>query len=102
MSDTTDFLLGMVIGGVLGFAAGLMVAPESGDETRQKLKEQAKIVADDFRDGAGEFTVKLKDGAEEVMRRASRHMPSADDLDDKLGSVQRKLEELEEQLDSKP
>ncbi len=43
MSDTTDFLLGMVIGGVLGFAAGLMVAPESGDETRQKLKEQAKV-----------------------------------------------------------
>ncbi len=102
MSDTTDFLLGMVIGGVLGFAAGLMVAPESGDETRHKLREQARIVADDFRDGAGEFTVKLKDGAEEVMRRASRHMPSADDLDDKLGSVQRKLEELEEQLDSKP
>ncbi len=102
MSDTTDFLLGMVIGGVLGFAAGLMVAPESGDETRQKLREQARIVADDFRDGAGEFTVKLKDGAEEVMRRASSHIPSADDLDDKLGSVQRKLEELEEQLDSKP
>ena len=102
MSDTTDFLLGMVIGGVLGFAAGLMVAPESGDETRHKLREQARIVADDFRDGAGEFTVKLKDGAEEVMRRASSHIPSADDLDDKLGSVQRKLEELEEQLDSKP
>ncbi len=102
MSDATDFLLGMVVGGVMGFVAGLMVAPESGDETRHKLREQARVMADDFRDGAGEFTVKLKDGAEEVMRRASRHIPSADDLDDKLGSVQRKLEELEEQLDATP
>ncbi len=102
MSDTTDFLLGMVVGGILGFGAGLMFAPESGDETRQKLREQARLVAEDFRDGAGEFTLKLKDGAEEVMRRTSRHMPSAEDLDEKLGAVEKKLEELEENLDPTP
>lgn len=102
MSDTTDFFLGVLVGGVLGFAAGLMFAPESGDETRRKLREQAKIVAEDFRDGAGEFTVKLKDGAEEVMRRASQHVPSAEDIDDKLGAVEKKLGELEEQLDPTP
>ena len=99
MSDTGDFLLGVLVGGVLGFAAGLMVAPESGERTRQQLREQAQAVAEEVFDGAGEFTIKLKDGAEDIIRRASSQMPAAEKLDSTLGEVEDKLEDLERQLD---
>ncbi len=100
MTDTGDFLLGMVVGGILGFAAGLMVAPESGESTRERLRDQARSVAEEFREGAEEFTIKLKDGAEEVMKRASTQMPGPEELDAKLETVEQKLRKLEEQLES--
>ena len=98
MSDNTNFVVGVLVGGLVGLAAGVMLAPESGEKTRQKLKEQARVVADDVRDSAGEFTIKLKDGAEEVMKRAQSQVPY-ETLESSLAEAEKKLEELEGQLD---
>ncbi len=98
MSDNTNFVVGVLVGGLVGVAAGLMLAPDSGEKTREKLKEQAKVVADDVRDSAGEFTIRLKDGAEEVMKKASSKIPY-ETLECSLADAEKKLEELEGQLD---
>ncbi|MFO7941747.1 MAG: YtxH domain-containing protein [Bacillota bacterium] len=98
MSDNTNFVFGVLAGGLVGLAAGILLAPESGEKTREKLKEQARVVADDVRESAGEFTIKLKDGAEEAMKRAQSKVPY-ENLESSLAEAEKKLEELEGQLD---
>lgn len=41
MKGTLNFLVGMVVGAVLGVAAALLLAPQSGEELRANLQEQA-------------------------------------------------------------
>jgi gas vesicle protein len=38
---------GLVVGGLAGVIVGLLLAPTSGDETRQRLQEQASLVRND-------------------------------------------------------
>lgn len=38
--DNKNFLGGLVVGGVLGVVLGLMIAPESGEKTRRKIKDK--------------------------------------------------------------
>lgn len=50
-SSGFDLLGGFFIGGVLGFVAGLLLAPESGNRTREKLQGQLN----DLKGNSGEF-----------------------------------------------
>lgn len=40
-NNSGTFVLGMVIGGILGTVAGILMAPRSGKETRRILKKSA-------------------------------------------------------------
>lgn len=42
MSKKGDFLVGIFIGSILGAAAGLLLAPSTGEETRAQLMEKGK------------------------------------------------------------
>jgi gas vesicle protein len=47
MSRISKFILGAMIGGMLGTIVALLLAPESGDELRGQIKDfQQKIVID--------------------------------------------------------
>ena len=50
MSEKDDFakgiLTGALIGGLIGVAVGILIAPKSGEETRQELTEKAKDFAE--------------------------------------------------------
>jgi gas vesicle protein len=37
MSEESKFSTGIVIGAIVGAAAGILLAPESGEETRKKI-----------------------------------------------------------------
>jgi len=43
-SSTIYFLAGLLLGGLVGAGVGLLVAPESGEQTRAKLKKQGEKV----------------------------------------------------------
>lgn len=42
MSNKGDLILGVFIGGILGAAVGLLLAPSSGEETRTQILEKGK------------------------------------------------------------
>lgn len=46
MNTTGKILTAMAVGAAVGAVAGLLLAPDKGSETRRKLKEQGKKVAD--------------------------------------------------------
>ncbi|MFS0864512.1 YtxH domain-containing protein [Fredinandcohnia sp. 179-A 10B2 NHS] len=43
-SNGSTFILGAIVGGIVGAATALVLAPKTGQELRQKLNEQASIV----------------------------------------------------------
>ena len=44
--STGKFIAGCVVGGVIGAIAGLLLAPQSGEETREAIKDVSRDVAD--------------------------------------------------------
>ncbi len=79
MSDSSSssgfvFIAGLIVGGAIGAIAGLLFAPESGEETRKKVAVKSKEWADDMynkfddlKDSVTEVLEDVKQGAAEVM-----------------------------------
>ena len=81
------FLIGFIIGGLTGAAVSLLMAPQTGEETREYLRdraielrekaadtaqttyEQVGTTASDFRTRAGDVVDRAKLSAEEIQRR---------------------------------
>lgn len=90
MSDHDDFgafLIGFVVGGVAGAVAALLLAPQSGEETRALIKdksielrdkaaEQAELVASKANEIAGQAKIRGKEAIESVKKTVARKRPA--------------------------
>ncbi|AXO79925.1 YtxH domain-containing protein [Olleya aquimaris] len=52
MSKNTNTALGLLLGGAIGTAVGILFAPDKGSNTRKKLKEDAVATKDKLTDSA--------------------------------------------------
>lgn len=57
--DASKVLAAFIIGAAVGAAAGLLLAPEKGSETRRKIREEGQRFADSVNE-------KVKEGKEKV------------------------------------
>jgi gas vesicle protein len=82
------FLIGFIVGGVAGAVAALLLAPQSGEETRALIKdksielrdkaaEQAEVVASKANEFADEAKTRGKDAYENVKKTVVRKRPAA-------------------------
>ena len=55
---TIYFLAGLLLGGLVGAGVGILVAPESGDKTIQKLKKGGEKVIKNYLDAVDDFQKK--------------------------------------------
>jgi len=74
MSDNSSgsgfaFIAGLAVGAVVGGIAGLLFAPETGDETRKKLQEKSKVISDDLYDKFDEFKDTVTEALENVKEK---------------------------------
>ena len=90
MADRDDFgafLMGFVVGGVAGAVTALLLAPQSGEETRTLIKEksielrdkasaQAEQVASKATDLYGQAKVRGKETIETVKKAVTKKRPS--------------------------
>jgi gas vesicle protein len=67
-SGGLEFLAGFVIGGLVGAAVALILAPQSGEETRAQLRERGI----ELKDRAGEMAVEARKRAEELSEEARK------------------------------
>jgi gas vesicle protein len=91
MSDRDDFgafLIGFVVGGLAGAMAALMLAPQSGEETRALIKDksielrdqaakQAELVSSKATEYAGVAKTKATEFADEAKTRGKELVDSA-------------------------
>ncbi|MCK5447231.1 MAG: YtxH domain-containing protein [Gemmatimonadetes bacterium] len=66
--EAIGFLAGLTIGAVIGTAAALLIAPQSGARTRRQIARKAE----DWTGAAGETLEDARDDARELADRASR------------------------------
>lgn len=50
MADQRDFLAGLVIGSLVGFAVGVLLAPAPGSETREIIADKTQTAVKETRD----------------------------------------------------
>ena len=49
MDDVIDFLGGFLVGAAIGGVVGLLLAPQSGSDLQQKMRERAQVVMEEGR-----------------------------------------------------
>lgn len=68
--DLSSFLLGFVIGGLTGAVISLLLAPQSGEETRAVIREKAIEIKDRASDTMDEAYARAEEAAAEARARA--------------------------------
>jgi len=54
-----DFVIGVAVGTIIGAAAGILLAPNSGKETRKIVTEKTKVAIDTTKDAASKVKGKI-------------------------------------------
>lgn len=63
MADSRgDFLAGLLVGGVVGLAVGVLFAPATGEETRGQVRVRTGEAVDRVRAGADQFGERVREG----------------------------------------
>jgi gas vesicle protein len=71
-SDLGSFLSGLIIGGLVGAAAALLLAPQSGEETRAIIKEKGIELKDKAAETAEDVRVRTTEAAHKVQERGKQ------------------------------
>jgi len=56
-----DFLVGVLLGSIVGAAIGLLLAPQSGEETREVITESARDIRDKVKEGSRQILESSRD-----------------------------------------
>ena len=76
-SKCGDFVAGFLLGGVIGAAVGLLLAPQSGEDTRQFLKEKSGELKGRAKERAAEFQEKAREQISEVTAKVKEQATEA-------------------------
>lgn len=88
LNNTLGVLIGMLVGGLAGAATMLLVAPQSGKDTRMQIQKKSSELRDrttqlvedtiaQVRSSASKLTVGLKDRSQEVAMKQLDHVSEA-------------------------
>ena len=88
MRHAAIFGAGIAIGAIIGASAALLFAPQSGEETRERLGERARDVrgriGDRFDDVRGDLNWYLRRGRRKFRRGADRGRWAGEDIADRV------------------
>lgn len=89
----SSFLVGILVGGVIGAAAALFLAPKSGKEFQADIKTQASTLkekavqqADSYNEASGGFAQQLKDQSTKVVDKVKNMKAGSSPMDDGTAS----------------
>lgn len=102
MANSGSTFLALLTGAAIGAGLGMLYAPDSGEETRRKLGENARRTQDDlnrkYKETSSNLSSKAKKAKMDFEDRLEETLSSASfKADEILSSLEAKLEELRKQ-----
>lgn len=102
MASTGNTFLALITGAAIGAGLGLLYAPDSGEETRKKLRKDAQDAQDRLNKRYKETTSNLSEKAQKARidfeeRLEDTLSNASHKADDILAAMEHKLEELRKQ-----
>ena len=88
-SDFGAFIAGMVIGGLVGAAVALLLAPQSGEETQKLIKEKSIELKDKAVLTAEEARARAEKALEDARAKADQAVADVRARSDELASLTR-------------
>ena len=74
------FIAGFIVGGAIGAIAGILLAPKSGEETRQMLSDSAKDMIKKADETAKQIQSKADDAVTELQKKGEEIKGKLQDL----------------------
>lgn len=102
MANSGSTFLALITGAAIGAGLGMLYAPDSGEETRRKLGENARKTQDDlnkrYKETSSNLSQKAKQAKMDFEERLEETLSSASyKADEILSSLETKLDELKKQ-----
>jgi len=98
-TDFGAFLAGFVLGGLAGAVTALLLAPQSGEETRLQIHDKSIELKDKATETAEEYRVRADEFSKQAKVRADEYIASTQQvLEKQLERVQSSKAETEEVL----
>ncbi|WP_083961612.1 YtxH domain-containing protein [Salinimicrobium terrae] len=102
MAKSGSTFLALLTGAAIGAGLGMLYAPESGEETRRKLGDNARRTQDDlnkrYKETSSNLSQKAKKAKSDFEQRLEETLSSASyKADEILSSLETKLDELKRQ-----
>lgn len=72
MKKAFNFIFGAALGGVIGAATALLLAPSSGQEIRQDLENRLRNIQSEIKEAASERRIELERQLEELKTPSSK------------------------------
>ncbi|MGE5485644.1 MAG: YtxH domain-containing protein [Ignavibacteriales bacterium] len=89
MSDRGDFFSGLLIGGIVGFAAGILLAPASGQETRENIVKKGKELADEVKEKKDELANAVRERTSEIIKTLREKLPKTREVHEVLDQIEK-------------
>ncbi len=102
MANSGSKLLALITGAAIGAVAGLLYAPDTGENTREKLSKEAKKAQKDFnkkyQETSSNLTTKAKQARKDFEQRLEETLSSASyKAEEIIQAMESKLEDLRKQ-----
>jgi gas vesicle protein len=91
MSKNSDFIAGLVVGGLIGAVIGILYAPKSGKETREEIGQKADELLSKAKEEYGQAVEKSRKAYEATVERLKELEETAKE---KVEQVGEKVDEL--------
>lgn len=102
MSNESNFLTGIVVGAIVGAAAGILLAPDSGEETRKKIAEKTSDLKEGLESKFQDVSEKIKNLENEALSEfKNKFYDVKGKIKDKYAHLSDKVDEVENDLLSK-
>lgn len=104
MCKSCGFIGGLFVGAIIGSAVGFLCAPESGEQTRQKIKDSTQDYLDDVKSSLDAYGGDAKKYIDDVSNSISNRIKDyKDQLESKIQEIQNEVNadiaELNEELE---